>query len=240
MLKQLPNALTLTRLVLAPVVALAVWQTYATSADAASAQQTWALLAVGLFVFAALTDLVDGWAARLLNADSKFGRIIDPIADKALVGLPLIAVTLVAWQVGQPLWWLIALATAIIVLRDALMTTLRLMSADGEGVRVSNLAKWKTAVELIAVGLPILMVAAPSIAKMTGLSEGFSGGPVAMFLWLALLVTASVLSAVTAVQYLSAKPAAAEPTIEAAPEPTALEPETAPGAVAEEILKRLP
>src|SRR6185295_14811224 len=105
-------------------------------------------------------------------ADSKIGRILDPIADKALVGLPLIALSIVAWQIGQPLWPLIAAATAVIIVRDLLITTLRLTSSDGEGARVSQLAKWKTAVELIAVGLPILMIAAPSIMRLARLGPG--------------------------------------------------------------------
>src|SRR5262245_16227876 len=104
MLKHLPNLLTLLRLILAPVVAWAVWQAYAMPAEAAasnpqnfdaelSGAQAWALLAAGLFVFAALTDLFDGMAARALGVDSRFGRLLDPVADKALVGLPLIAVS---------------------------------------------------------------------------------------------------------------------------------------------------
>jgi len=230
MLKHLPNALTVLRLVLAPLVAWAVWEAYALPAQAVASApeafngeltgaQMWSLLAAGLFVLAALTDLFDGMAARALNADSKFGRVLDPIADKALVGLPLIALSIVAWQIGQPLWPLIAAATAVIIVRDALITILRLTSPDGEGARVSSLAKWKTAVELVAVGLPILMIAAPSIMRLARMGQGFSGGPAMMFVWIGLLLVAASLSAITALQYLMAKPdGATAPVADPAPE----------------------
>jgi CDP-diacylglycerol--glycerol-3-phosphate 3-phosphatidyltransferase len=244
MLKQLPNALTLTRLVLAPLVAIAVWQAYAVSGEAAQAQQMWALGAAGLFIVAALTDLFDGMAARALNADSKFGRLIDPIADKALVGFPLIAITLVAWQIGQDLWWVIAFATAVIVLRDVGMTVWRLLAADGEGARVSKLAKWKTAVELVAVGLPILLIATPALLRVSGVSEGFEGGSLIgqafLFVWLGLLLIAALLSATTAVQYLSARPAWREDGAIEDDDTLELNQEAQQPSVADEILKQLP
>ncbi len=203
MLKHLPNVLTGSRLALAPVIALAVWQAYAMPEA-----PIWPLLAAGLFLFAALTDLFDGIAARILKAESKFGRILDPIADKALVGLPLIAISLVIWQLGQPLWWVAATATAVIVIRDFAITIWRFLAPDGEGARVSPLAKWKTAIELVAVGFPILMVAAPSFLRATELGQGIPQELTVamMFVWFVLLVIAAGLSAVTAVQYISGKP----------------------------------
>lgn len=211
MLKHVPNALTLMRLVLAPVIAFSVWQAYAASAEGGSGP-FWPFMALGLFVLAGLTDLFDGMAARAFNAESKFGRLIDPIADKALVGLPLIAIAIVTWQIGQELWWLVAACTGVIVVRDIAMTVWRLFSKDGEGARVSKLAKWKTAVEMIAVGLPILMVSLPFILRMSGLGEGVTGAPeigaVMMFLWIALLIIAAALSAITAGQYVFGKPKA--------------------------------
>lgn len=216
MLKQLPNALTLLRLILAPVVAWAVWQAYATPVEAAAVApenfnaelagaQAWAVAAAALFVFAALTDLFDGIAARALKADSRFGRMLDPIADKALVGLPLIAISVVAWRAQWPLAPAIIAATAVIVLRDLLISVLRFTSSDGEGARVSRLAKWKTAIELVAVGLPILLAAAPSIVSVLGLGEGFAVSVEMTWLWVGLLSLAALLSAITALQYLLAK-----------------------------------
>jgi CDP-diacylglycerol--glycerol-3-phosphate 3-phosphatidyltransferase len=219
MLRHLPNFLTLLRLLLAPVVAYAVWQAYATPMDATvhpeqyaaemSGAQMWAALAAILFVFAALTDLFDGMAARALKVDSKFGRLLDPIADKALVGLPLIAISIVAWKNEWQLWQVVAASTAVIVGRDLLITLLRFVASDGEGVRVSQLAKWKTALELIAVGAPIIFIGAPAIAKLSGFTDAFGAGPELMLGWTALLALAALLSAVTALQYLTAKPAGA-------------------------------
>jgi cardiolipin synthase len=186
MLKQLPNALTVSRLILAPVVAWAVWQSYAAE-DAAR----WAVWAFALFAVAALTDLFDGMIARALDAHSKFGRLVDPIADKALVGLPLVALSLIAWRAGWGVWPLIALASAVIIGRDLLITAIRMSSPDGEGVRVSRLAKWKTALELVAVGAPLLLIA----------SQG-AGSDMLVAACAGLLALAAALSAYTGLQYL--------------------------------------
>jgi CDP-diacylglycerol--glycerol-3-phosphate 3-phosphatidyltransferase len=215
MLRHLPNALTLLRLALAPLVAYAVWRGYALPVEALSAPngyagaareaQGWATLGAVLFLAAALTDLFDGMAARALNAHSRFGRLIDPIADKLLVGLPLIAVAVVAWRAQWPLWPAIAAATALIVARDLLITVLRLFARDGEGAPVSRLAKWKTALELVAVGVPVLAAAAPALLQASGLGGGFALGGAAALAWVALLALAAALSVWTAAQYLTAR-----------------------------------
>ncbi len=216
MIKHLPNALTLLRLVLAPLVALAVWQSYAIPAAAAANApeafvplkadaQGWALAAALMFVLAALTDLFDGMAARAFDAHSKLGRIIDPIADKALVGLPLIVLSIISLMQAWPLAIVISIASAVIVGRDLLITWLRFAAPDGEGVRVSQLAKWKTALELIAVGIPILISAAPSIVVALGAGEGFAVSDTLTLGWIAVLSLAAALSAYTAAQYLLAR-----------------------------------
>ncbi|OYX47319.1 MAG: hypothetical protein B7Y90_13180 [Alphaproteobacteria bacterium 32-64-14] len=215
-IKHLPNALTLLRLVLAPLVALAVWQSYAIPAAAAANApeafvplkadaQGWALAAALMFVLAALTDLFDGMAARAFDAHSKLGRIIDPIADKALVGLPLIVLSIISLMQAWPLAIVISIASAVIVGRDLLITWLRFAAPDGEGVRVSQLAKWKTALELIAVGIPILISAAPSIVVALGAGEGFAVSDTLTLGWIAVLSLAAALSAYTAAQYLLAR-----------------------------------
>jgi phosphatidylglycerophosphate synthase len=157
---------------------------------------------------AALTDLFDGMAARAFNAHSKFGRLIDPIADKAIVGLPLIVISIAMWRSGYPLWPVVAIATAVIVFRDVSMTLIRLTSPDGEGVRVSSLAKIKTALELIVVGslLGVSAIGAhlqvqysidnPGYVLIPFYAEAFE------WVWLITLVITAALSAWTAFQYL--------------------------------------
>jgi CDP-diacylglycerol--glycerol-3-phosphate 3-phosphatidyltransferase len=216
LIKQLPNALTLLRLVLAPLVAYAVWQSFVIPADTTAAApqafaplkadaQGWALAAAIMFVLAALTDLFDGMAARALDAHSKFGRIIDPIADKLLVGLPLIVLSAVALMQEWPLAIAIAISSAVIVGRDVFITWLRFAAPDGEGVRVSQLAKWKTALELVAVGIPILVAAAPAVVSALGAGDGFAVSDMITIGWIVILGTAAALSAYTAAQYLLAK-----------------------------------
>jgi len=93
----------------------------------------------------------------------------------------------------------------VIVGRDLLITWLRFRAPDGEGVRVSNLAKWKTAIELVAVGIPILLSAAPSIVSMLGAGDGFAVSDALVTSWVGVLALAAALSAYTASQYLVAR-----------------------------------
>ena len=76
---QLPNMITIFRILLVPVFAIA----FALPGDAAR------LIAVAVFCVAGISDALDGLAARKLNASSSFGRMLDPIADKILVGVTL-------------------------------------------------------------------------------------------------------------------------------------------------------
>lgn len=214
MLKHIPNALTLTRLILAPVIA---WTTLSAAFSHGLANYFGhnnlaeylrhvaedLTLAASLFIVAALTDLFDGMAARAFNAHSKFGRLIDPIADKLLVGLPLIAIAF--WQGSLvSLGPIVILATAIIVIRDVTMTVVRLWSPDGEGARVSSLAKWKTALELVVIGSFLVVSAigahmeADDPAKLYRLDYA---EPLRL-VWIALLVITAALSAYTGWQYL--------------------------------------
>ena len=221
MLKQLPNALTLTRLILAPVIAWQmldavlseIFRIYVREGGApafySGIADIWTLAAT-LFVVAALTDLFDGMIARALDAQSKFGRIIDPIADKALVGLPLIVVAL-CWNAFDPLRPVVLIASAVIVIRDVLMTVIRFMSPDGEGARVSSLAKIKTALELVVVGSYLAATAIGAHVRVQASREDPSAVLAAPFpdmlayVWTALLVVTAALSAYTALQYLRPK-----------------------------------
>lgn len=229
LLKHLPNALTLLRLVLAPVIVLFFWMGAIAPGDPPMApgpfhepaasdftQYLKAIafnltMAAALFAVAALTDLFDGMAARAFSAHSRFGRIIDPIADKALVGLPLIAIAIAMWRGGYALWPVAAVATGVIVLRDIALTLIRLTSPDGEGARVSSLAKIKTALEFVVV-CSLLVVSAIGAHLQVQYSIDNPGYLLAPFYaqafewaWLAALIAAAALSAWTAWQYLRPK-----------------------------------
>jgi len=220
-MKHVPNALTLLRLVLAPVIAWLYWSgatalqsSHGVMESDYNAAKASLAAAAALFAVAALTDLFDGMIARAFNAHSKLGRIIDPIADKALVGLPLIAIV---WVMVQKSGFmgiatsLVAIAVGVIVVRDVLMTWIRLSSPDGEGARVSSLAKIKTALELFVVGAflvgsalqPHLWDAAADTIDGQKLYFDLTGP--AVLIWLALLVITAALSAYTGWQYLRPK-----------------------------------
>jgi CDP-diacylglycerol--glycerol-3-phosphate 3-phosphatidyltransferase len=212
-MKHLPNALTLLRLVLAPVIAWLMWSAF-TPAETTSMfpdlqarileiANTMTLAAI-LFVVAALTDLFDGMIARAFDAHSKFGRIIDPIADKALVGLPLLVIGIVTWSNPSfDMELIIAAAIAVIILRDIVMTIVRLRAPDGEGVRVSSLAKWKTALELAVVGAYLIALPVMFHLVASGQAEQWERFfPMLGYGWIALLVLAAALSAWTGFQYL--------------------------------------
>lgn len=216
MKQMIPNALTLARFLLAPVVAWCMWKGFsiphmaefgpqatentpefiATANALGTKYQLWA---AGLFVFAALTDLFDGMAARAWNAHSKFGRILDPIADKALVALPLLTFVAMTRYAQGEFNYLILIPVLVIVGRDIFITVLRLLAPDGEGAPVSNLAKYKTTLELIAVAMPIFM-ALPWI--------GFT--PLLNWSWIAILGVAALLSAITGLGYLTASSSKSE------------------------------
>lgn len=221
MIKHLPNALTLLRLVLAPVIAWLAWvggdirgfgeilpQSYYDLQDTSYA------LAVILFIVAALTDLFDGMIARAFNAHSKFGRLIDPIADKALVGLPLIAIVVAFWNERSSSGIYVSIATlaaAVIVVRDVTMTWTRLAAPDGEGARVSSLAKIKTALELFVIGAFLVLAGVENYIWQTLSSDNEDSLMFMRFfrewgsIWLALLVITAALSAWTGWQYLRPK-----------------------------------
>ncbi len=136
----LPNILTLFRLLAAPAVILSFLILPRPFAD-------W--LAFTLFVGAAVTDYVDGYLARRLNQVSKIGTMLDPIADKAMVALALLA--LAVWS---PLAAAVVLPGAVILFREVFVSGLREFLGDVAGtLKVTKLAKWKTAVQMIAIAL---------------------------------------------------------------------------------------
>ncbi len=150
----LPNLLTYGRCLAVPaVVALLFWP-----------NESWARwTALGVFVLAALTDYLDGYLARVLSQQSALGRMLDPIADKLLVAASLLMLvhdrTITSWS----LW-----AAIVILCREILVSGLREFLAELKvSVPVSRVAKWKTALQLTAIGFLIAGPAGETILPGT-------------------------------------------------------------------------
>jgi cardiolipin synthase len=142
MVTSLPNLLTLSRIVVIPLVVLTFYF------DGAAPR--W--VACGLFVAAAVTDWFDGWLARSRNEVSSLGRFLDPIADKLLV-----AATLFMLAAFGRLGVISMLPAVVILLREILVSGLREFLAEVRvGMPVTKLAKWKTGLQMVA--LPVLLV----------------------------------------------------------------------------------
>ena len=140
----IPNILTVLRLLAAPGVALAFVVFARPLAD-------W--LAIFLFVTAALTDYIDGRLARAWQQESAFGRMLDPIADKAMVIIAL-AVIVGLWDINP----LILVPVAFILLREVFVSGLREFLGSKSGrLQVTYLAKWKTTAQMVAI--PVLLLA---------------------------------------------------------------------------------
>ena len=132
----LPNALTILRILLVPVFVVA----FVLPGDVAR------LVAFGIFVIAGVSDWLDGFAARKLKAGSDFGRMLDPIADKILVTGAILGV-LTSGSVPQ-----IAIPCGLILFREFAVSALRETIAGRVTLEVTLLAKWKTTVQLVALG----------------------------------------------------------------------------------------
>jgi CDP-diacylglycerol--glycerol-3-phosphate 3-phosphatidyltransferase len=139
----IPNTLTVLRLLAAPGVAIMFLYFNRPWAD-------W--LALTLFVGAAITDWFDGYLARLWKQESKFGTMLDPIADKAMVVIALMVLT--GYNGMNP--WLILPAT-VIMFREVFVGGLReFLGAKAGLLKVTKLAKWKTTAQMVAIAVLFL------------------------------------------------------------------------------------
>ncbi|MDP5326787.1 MAG: CDP-diacylglycerol--glycerol-3-phosphate 3-phosphatidyltransferase [Paracoccaceae bacterium] len=139
----LPNTLTILRLLAAPGVVVMFFSFHRPMAD-------W--FALALFVGAAITDFFDGYLARLWKQESKFGAMMDPIADKAMVVIAIMVIT--GYSGMNP--WLILPAT-IILFREVGVSGLREFLGDkARLLQVTRLAKWKTTAQMVAIAVLFL------------------------------------------------------------------------------------
>ncbi len=145
----LPNRLTFFRMMMIPIVVMALYFSEDTPPSLLSVRGYFGHIACWIFVIASITDFLDGYIARKRNIVTVFGSFLDPIADKFLVVsglLMLLALDRVH-----------SVVVIILVLREMYMTSLRLLALTEEvEIPVSRLGKWKTASQMVA--MPMLMI----------------------------------------------------------------------------------
>ena len=175
----LPNALTISRIVAIPVVCLLLLP-----------DTTWgAWLALAVYVAACVTDFLDGYLARTWQQQSRFGRMLDPIADKLLVASLLLMLVGIDRLSGVHI-----LPAAVILCREITVSGLREYLAELQvGMPVTRLAKWKTGIQMGAIGFLVVGDAGPLLGPFTPTTIGIYG------LW-----AAAALTLVTGYDYLRA------------------------------------
>lgn len=137
----LPNILTISRIVVMPLIFVSIYFT----------SYAWAMIAAILFVIASITDYFDGYLARAWNETSAFGRLLDPIADKLLVATALVVI------LAKPDMYscsLTVLPVFVILCREILVSGLReFLREVNVGLPVTKLAKWKTTFQMVALAM---------------------------------------------------------------------------------------
>lgn len=153
----IPNSLTIIRILLIPVFILVFYLPYRWTHAAAA----------GLFTLGAITDWLDGYLARKLDQQSRFGAFLDPVADKLLV-----AVALVLLVQSDPRVWL-AITAAIIIGREIAVSALREFMAEmgqRSRVKVATVGKIKTTAQMLAI---ILMIYRVPVGEVPVYAIGF-------------------------------------------------------------------
>ncbi|WP_188054575.1 CDP-diacylglycerol--glycerol-3-phosphate 3-phosphatidyltransferase [Sphingosinithalassobacter sp. CS137] len=174
----LPNILTLSRIVLLPLLIWLLWWPEWQGGFAA---------AFALYVLLAVTDYVDGVLARARGVASKLGAFLDPIADKIMVAGVLLMLVAHDFIFGVHV-----IAAILILMREILVSGLREFLGglpQSVALPVSKLAKWKTMVQMVALGALILAGALPDV-------------PAVLTLGLAALWGAALLTTITGWDYL--------------------------------------
>ncbi len=146
-------------------------------------------LALAAYTYACVTDFFDGYLARVLEQQSALGRFLDPIADKLLVSAVLLMLVAKDHVAG-----LTVLPAMIILCREILVSGLREFLAEIRvGMPVSQLAKWKTTLQMVVLGFLIVGPAGPDFGPLTTTQVGEIG------IWIA-----AALTLITGYDYLRA------------------------------------
>ncbi len=151
----LANVLTVARVLLVPVF---VWAMLAEGGDSVG----YRLLAAGVFAVAAVTDRIDGWYARRTGQVTDFGKLLDPIADKLLIGAALVVLS----ALGELPWWV----TVVILVRELGITVMRFFLLRYVVLPASRGGKLKTVLQSVAIGLYVLPLSAmpPAVEVLAG------------------------------------------------------------------------
>jgi cardiolipin synthase (CMP-forming) len=171
----LPNLLTYARILAVPLIVLCFFiEGRLRSSDFAR----WSALFI--FIAASVTDYLDGYLARIWEQTSNIGRMLDPIADKLLVATCLLLLAANGTIAGWSLW-----AGIIILCREILVSGLREYLAGLKvSVPVTQLAKWKTTIQMVAIGFLLLGPAGDAI-----LAPGLTLTIGIFLLWVSAIVT---------------------------------------------------
>ena len=159
------NVVTMARIALVPVFGCAL-------ATAADDSVGWRLVATAIFVLAALTDRLDGYLARSRGQITPLGMILDPLADKLLMGTALVLLS----AQDRVAWWM----TVVILAREIGITLWRFALLRSQVVPASRGGKLKTVIQSVAIGLWLLPLShLPGWVEVTA----------TITLWLAVVVT---------------------------------------------------
>lgn len=137
----LPNSLTISRILALPLCAYALFKN-------GGDDSTWRVIAFVLFFLVGVTDMLDGKLARSRNSVTEFGKLLDPIADKAMIGTALISLSILHFLP----WWV----TVVILVREIGITIFRFLVIKGGVIPANRGGKVKTIVQNMAAGFYIL------------------------------------------------------------------------------------
>lgn len=158
----LPNKLTLLRVILVPVFVVFLMCNI-------TGYDKW--IALAIFIIASLTDLLDGKIARKYNLVTNFGKFMDPLADKLLVCSAFICFI----ELGKLPTWMVL----IVIAREFIISGFRLVAADnGVVIAASMWGKYKTAVSMVMIGFVIADIQIPFVVTVTE-----------MLIWASLILT---------------------------------------------------
>jgi CDP-diacylglycerol--glycerol-3-phosphate 3-phosphatidyltransferase len=181
----LPNVLTSLRIVLVPFFGLALL-----ADDGRSI--TWRLVAWVIFVVAMVTDKIDGDIARKRGLVTDFGKLADPIADKAMTGMAFVGLSVIF---ESPWWWVM---TTVVLVREWSVTLLRLSILKRMVIAADQLGKLKTTFQVLALGGLVLPLRDPDLP---GWLE--ATGQVLYYVAMVCLVVAVALTLVSGAQFFA-------------------------------------